>query len=135
VGPRWSRRGWWKICGATAAACRRRRRSPCGPDAQHRDCRQLFTAADDDDAEFEARLAALKRAKGETPYGEGKKAAREGEKKAAAPSSSKKRQYDFSGETVVFESGAIGAQQVGVSCRRAARRCISACLQLGCRRS
>ncbi|KAI7839842.1 hypothetical protein COHA_006427 [Chlorella ohadii] len=61
-------------------------------------------AADDDDADFEARLAALKRAKGETPYGEGKKAAREGEKKAAAPSSSKKRQYDFSGETVVFES-------------------------------
>lgn len=31
----------------------------------------MIPAGGDDDVDFEARLAALKRAKGETPYGEG----------------------------------------------------------------
>lgn len=58
-------------------------------------------ADDDDDEDFEARLAALKTAKGETPYGTGKKSAAKPEK-AAAPG--RKKQYDYSNESVVFES-------------------------------
>lgn len=59
--------------------------------------------AGDEDEDFEARLAALKKAKGETAYGEGKKAAAKPEKKAA-PASSKKKAYDFTNESVIFES-------------------------------
>ncbi len=36
----------------------------------------MVVAAGDDD-EFEARIAALKKAKGETPFGEGKKGSKE----------------------------------------------------------
>lgn len=58
------------------------------------------TAEDDD---FEARLAALKKAKGETPYGEGSKKGSSSIKKAM--SEYKAAQYDYSNETLHFESG------------------------------
>lgn len=93
---------------------------PCGRPVgytEHRPIAVARCAADEDDADFEARLAALKKAKGQTPVGEGKKAAKESEKKAAP--SSRKKQYDFTGETVVFESGAQRGLETG---------CISALL-------
>lgn len=65
-------------------------------------CLSTYPRHTDDDADFEARLAALKQAKGETPAGEGKKVSR---KMAAAPASRKSPACDFSDETLVFESG------------------------------
>jgi hypothetical protein len=81
-------------------------------------------AAADDEEDFESRLAALKRAKGETPYGEGVKrtkppssgskssstastapsASASSSSAAAASKASRKKQYDYSDETVHFES-------------------------------
>lgn len=66
----------------------------------------------DDEEDFESRLAALKRAKGETPYGEGvKRAPKTGKSDASSsgssPSSSaapKKKAYDYTNETLHFES-------------------------------
>jgi hypothetical protein len=56
-----------------------------------------------EDADFEARLAALKKAKGETPYGESKN------KDAAEGAGDKKKialtQRDYTDETLYFESG------------------------------
>lgn len=115
------------------------RRRPSPPYA----CLRPAPPAADEDEDFEARLAALKKAKGETPYGArrrrqchasaalharvcvacvlcwlladalgrllamsagaGKKAAAAAdEKKAARPAA--KRSYDFSNETLIFES-------------------------------
>lgn len=61
------------------------------------------SAEDEDDEDFEARLAALKRAKGETPYGGSSKKAdistsKGGDKKTA------RKTYDYTGETVYFET-------------------------------
>lgn len=64
----------------------------------------VVRAAAEDDDEFEARLAALKKAKGETPYGEGKKAAKAEEEKKEKAAPAKRKQYDFTGESVVFET-------------------------------
>lgn len=59
-----------------------------------------YTCVDDDD-DFEARLAALKKAKGETPYGAGAKKGKEvsGSDKPKIPV------RDYSDETLYFESG------------------------------
>lgn len=68
-------------------------------------------SADESEDDFEARLAALKTAKGETPYGEGVKKLKANAKKAAADASSssyKAPAYDYTNETVFFESGPHG---------------------------
>lgn len=56
-------------------------------------------AGKDEDEDFEARLAALKKAKGETPYGSGTKKEASVSDKPAAPA------RDYTDETVYFESG------------------------------
>ncbi|GAB4813712.1 hypothetical protein N2152v2_000758 [Parachlorella kessleri] len=60
-----------------------------------------------DDADFEARLAALKTGKGETPYGKsssvGGSSSSGGSKKPAA--SGFRKVYDYTDETLYFESG------------------------------
>eukprot|EP00873_Tetraselmis_striata_P000185 jgi/Tetstr1/420449/TSEL_011562.t1 len=57
---------------------------------------------DEDDAEFEARLAQLKTAKGQTPMGQGKKS--EKKVKAKGPDAVyTPKTYDFTGETVYYE--------------------------------
>lgn len=69
-------------------------------------------AGGDDD--FEARLAALKRAKGETPYGEGKAGSSRSERKKAAAAGGVAAAgtavpaYDYTNETLHFESGPHG---------------------------
>lgn len=56
-----------------------------------------------EDEDFEARLAALKKAKGETPYGSGvKKGKGEGDSSAAEKTAPVR---DYSDETLYFESG------------------------------
>lgn len=60
---------------------------------------------DADDEDFEARLAALKKAKGETPYGAGAKKGKDapaGEKTSAEKAAPVR---DYSDETLYFESG------------------------------
>jgi hypothetical protein len=64
--------------------------------------------AADDDAELEARLAKLRKAKGATPYGEGAKQTPRPDKPAAAAAASSsepapKKEYDFSNETLFWE--------------------------------
>jgi len=64
--------------------------------------------AEDTEEDFEARLAALKKAKGATPWGEGAKKSPSSSSSPASPSkpvSSAKKAYDFSNETLHFESG------------------------------
>lgn len=61
-------------------------------------------ANDENDEDFEVRLAALKRAKGETPYGEGVKKGVDLSAKSSAPAP-KKKNYDFSKETLHLETG------------------------------
>jgi hypothetical protein len=66
----------------------------------------LHPAAEESDEDFEARLAALKRAKGETPYGSGTKAGKPDKNTpSAAPTPKAKKSYDYTGESVHFESG------------------------------
>ena len=57
------------------------------------------------DADFEARLAALKKAKGETPYGESK--SKDASSSSSSSSSAKESLpvRDYTGETLHFESG------------------------------
>lgn len=59
-------------------------------------------AAGDEDDDFEARLASLKRAKGETPYGEGSKRAAKPVKPSGSAAS--RKMYDYEGEEVIFET-------------------------------
>lgn len=65
---------------------------------------EQIKAENEDD--FEARLAALKRAKGETPYGEGVKAVKgKAEKTSESKATSSQRPtYDYTDETLYFES-------------------------------
>ena len=72
----------------------------------------LVRAEAEGDDDFESRLAALKRAKGETPYGEGVKKNTSSNSSSSSSSSSStststkgKKVYDFSDETLHFESG------------------------------
>jgi Bacterial PH domain len=77
--------------------------------------RQVIVRAEAEDTEedFESRLAALKKAKGETPWGEGAKktpssnssSSSSSKSTATATSSGKKKVYDYSNETLHFESG------------------------------
>lgn len=61
---------------------------------------------DDDDAAFEARLAELKKAKGQMPYGESRKApVATATAPKPAPTRITRPQSDYDGETVHFESG------------------------------
>ena len=60
---------------------------------------------EENEDDFESRLAALKRAKGETPYGEGVKAVKgKAEKTSESKTSSQRPTYDFNDETLYFES-------------------------------
>ena len=68
------------------------------------------TAGDDDaDAAFEARIAELKKAKGQMPYGESRKAPVDGGAKKVrtnvTPPKMIRPQTDYDGETLRFESG------------------------------
>jgi hypothetical protein len=55
-----------------------------------------------EDAEFEKRLAGIKKAKGATPYGESRKESQKPEQ--SKPSTAKgTKEYDFAGETLHFE--------------------------------
>lgn len=61
---------------------------------------------DASEEDFEARLAALKKAKGQTPFGEGKKQ-RPSASSASGPSTSTRgrKAYDYSDETLHYEGG------------------------------
>lgn len=59
---------------------------------------QLVVRAEAEE-DFEARLASLKRAKGQTPRGEGVKSVKKTEQKASS-----KKDYDYTNETVFFET-------------------------------
>jgi hypothetical protein len=61
--------------------------------------------AEDTEEDFESRLAALKTAKGETPWGEGAKKSSSSSSSSTKPVSGSKKVYDFSKETLHFESG------------------------------
>ena len=75
----------------------------------HNTSRVVLVRAEEAEEDFESRLAALKRAKGETPYGEGKKRP---ESSSSPPRAGKsmgsKKTYDYSSETLHFESGPHG---------------------------
>eukprot|EP01026_Neomeris_dumetosa_P012358 TRINITY_DN14311_c0_g1_i3.p1 TRINITY_DN14311_c0_g1~~TRINITY_DN14311_c0_g1_i3.p1 ORF type:complete len:269 (+),score=49.95 TRINITY_DN14311_c0_g1_i3:56-808(+) len=79
--------------------------------AQEQSSEESQKSKEEDD--FEARLAALKTAKNQTPYGQGKKAQKRKAAKAgqteveykSTEAPEKKVTYDFSGETVYFEGG------------------------------
>ena len=62
----------------------------------------ISTTIADEDEDFEARLAALKKAKGETPYGAGVK---KGKTEDLAGEKPKIPMRDYSDETLYFESG------------------------------
>eukprot|EP00887_Chlorella_sp_A99_P004046 scaffold11.g4046.t1 len=86
------------------ASCAKQAFRACAAPSRLRSQRLVVRAASDDD-DFEARLAALKQAKGETPYGAGKKAAAaaiKGAPKGGEP------QYDYTDETLYFESAPHG---------------------------
>lgn len=60
--------------------------------------------AEDDEEDFEARIAALKRAKGETPYGEGAKKKSDSSSSTSKAPAPKRKVYDYTDETLYFES-------------------------------
>lgn len=66
--------------------------------------RLTVRAQEESEDDFEARIAALKRGKGETPYGETRKEGGK-EKPKAAPS---KKVYDYTNETLHLETGPHG---------------------------
>ncbi|KAH7624417.1 hypothetical protein Ndes2526B_g00615 [Nannochloris sp. 'desiccata'] len=63
--------------------------------------------AEDTEEDFESRLAALKKAKGETPWGEGAKKSPSSSSSSSSskPVTTSKKAYDYSKETLHFESG------------------------------
>jgi hypothetical protein len=72
--------------------------------------RQVMVRAEDTEEDFESRIAALKKAKGETPWGEGAKkspsSSSSSSSSASKPTTTGGRKvYDYSNETVHFESG------------------------------
>lgn len=62
-------------------------------------------ASGESEEDFEVRLAALKRAKGETPYGEGVKKGVDLSASSKSSAPAPKKNYDYSQETLHFESG------------------------------
>jgi hypothetical protein len=93
-----------------AARAPARARRAAAPRAAADEPAAAAAAADGEEAAFEARLAALKRAKGQTPAGEGAKAAAKATAAASASSPAakpfaSKSEASYAGEELFFETG------------------------------
>ena len=78
---------------------------PMLPSRSNRTAVQVRAEAGESDEDFEARLSALKRAKGETPYGEGVKKGVDLSASKSSASAVPKKNYDFTSETLHLETG------------------------------